>query len=124
MDIQCIKLNDYFLTLLRTSPDFSLVTEPSLALTVFRLTPQGLTAPVSNGHISAEALNDLNRAYYSRLSSRPDIMLTQTKLNDVFCIRFAIGAARTKKEHIDNAWTILQHEAEATISQWHQDRKD
>lgn len=45
-------------------------------------------------------------------------MLTQTKLNETFCIRFAIGAARTKAEHIDNAWKILQEEAEHTISQW------
>lgn len=62
--------------------------------------------------------NDLNKDYYTRVSGRNDIALTQTKMNGTFCIRFAIGAARTQKTHIDRAWQILQEEAQATISSW------
>lgn len=112
--MQGIKLNEHFLSLIRSAPDFSLVTEPSLTLTVFRITPQHPKFAT----LSEEALNDLNRSYYNRLSARSEMMLTQTKLNDTFCIRFAIGAARTEKKHIDNAWKFLQEEAETAIGQW------
>lgn len=92
------------------------MTEPSFALSVFHLTPS-LPAGLSEAQVEEE-LNSLNRSYYSRLSARPDILLTQTKLNNTFCIRFAIGAARTTKEHIDHAWEILQEEAGVSIKDW------
>lgn len=63
-------------------------------------------------------MNDLNRSFYSRLSSRTDILLTQTVLNDVFCIRLAIGAERTRIHDIHHAYGILVEEAEKTVEEW------
>ncbi len=63
-------------------------------------------------------MNELNQSFYRRVTARPDILLTQTKLNGTFCIRFAIGAVRTKKDHIDRAWDVLQEEAGAAITEW------
>ena len=42
-------------------------------------------------------------------------MLTQTVLNGVFCIRFAIGAERTEVFHINQAFNLLQKEAELAL---------
>ncbi|KZT04883.1 uncharacterized protein LAESUDRAFT_760636 [Laetiporus sulphureus 93-53] len=109
---RCIKLNEYFVSLLQRSSDFSLVTPPSLALSVFRLTPPGLKS------LDVSALNDLNRSFYARVSVRPDILVTKTMLNDTFCVRFAVGAARTRKEHVDKAWELFQEEAAVTIKEW------
>ena len=58
-------------------------------------------AAVNDKAVVEDALNDLNKDYYSRVSSRNDIALTQTKMNGTFCIRFAIGAARTQKAHVE-----------------------
>ncbi|EMD37052.1 hypothetical protein CERSUDRAFT_84071 [Gelatoporia subvermispora B] len=110
---QGIKLNEHFTSLIRASLDFSLVTAPSFALTVFRLTPAGAS-------LTGSELNELNRAFYARLSSRHDIMLTQTVLNGVFCIRFAVGAARTQQEHIDTAWDLLQQEGAVAVQEYMQ----
>jgi aromatic-L-amino-acid/L-tryptophan decarboxylase len=107
-------------SLVQSSQDFSLVTEPSFALSVFRLTPS-LPSAFTDAQ-ALEALNELNRAYFGRLSSRSEILLTQTKLNGVFCMRFAIGAARTTKGHIDKAWAILQEEAETALKGWRDKR--
>ncbi|KAI0826139.1 pyridoxal phosphate-dependent transferase [Irpex lacteus] len=115
---QGIELNKYFVSLLRSSSDFSLVTEPSFALSVFRLTPPSIASAVNDKEKLEATFNDLNKDYYTRVSGRNDIALTQTKMNGTFCIRFAIGAARTQKTHIDRAWQILQEEAQATISSW------
>lgn len=106
-----IELNKYFVSLVGSSSKFELVTEPSFALTVFRLVPSS-----SDAMITEAALNSLNQSFYSRISARPDIWLTQTKINGVFCIRFAIGAARTTKEHIDKAWVLLNKEADAALA--------
>ena len=86
-------------------------------MSVFRLAPSGLPDVQAE-----EELNDLNRAYYARLSSRSDILLTQTKLNGTFCIRFAVGAARTTKAHIDKAWETLQEEAGVALKEWEENR--
>lgn len=67
-----------------------------------------------------KSLNDLNRLFFGRLSARPDIMLTQTTLNGVFCVRFAVGAARTTEAHIQKAFTLIEKEAELAIETWSQ----
>jgi aromatic-L-amino-acid decarboxylase len=58
-----------------------LVTPPSFSLSVFRIAPSAVPG------ISADELNELNERYYQRLNERKDIMLTQTKLDGVHCIR-------------------------------------
>ncbi|CAL1713657.1 unnamed protein product [Somion occarium] len=113
---QGIELSQYFASLIRASPSFELVTEPSFALSVFRVLPSGDSE--GSQAVTLELVNELNRSFYSRLSARPDIMLTQTMINGVFCIRFAVGATRTKKEHIDKAWSIIQEEAVAAVQDW------
>jgi aromatic-L-amino-acid/L-tryptophan decarboxylase len=66
------------------------------------------------------SLNNLNRLFYGRISARDDILLTQTVLNGVFCIRLAVGAARTDSIHIQKAYDLLNKEAELTIETWEQ----
>ena len=41
------------------------------------------------------------------------LYVTQTILNGVVCLRFAIGAQRTELEHIDQAWGLIKASAEA-----------
>jgi len=115
---RCIDLNQLFAQLVQDSDDLSLAIQPSLALTVFRLVPK----PKSKDQPapSTESLNELNRIFYGRLSARYDIMLTQTSLNGMFCIRLAVGAARTTEEHIRDAFTILEKEGKAAIENWDQ----
>ncbi|KAM6502085.1 Pyridoxal phosphate-dependent transferase [Amanita muscaria] len=105
-----IRLNERFADLVRESDVLELVTETSLALSVFRLNPGR-----SN---SINELNELNRMFYSRISSRNDILLTQTVLNGVTCIRFAVGAYRTEKKHIDQAFQLLLEEGDIATKEW------
>ena len=99
--------------LVQKSDILELVTAPSLALSVFRLNPYiGATA------YSLTEINNLNRMFYDRISARHDILLTQTVLNGVACIRFAIGVLRTEERHIDQAFKLLQDEGRITIRGW------
>ncbi|KAF7315233.1 hypothetical protein MIND_00037700 [Mycena indigotica] len=103
---QAIQLNELFSTLVKNTDILELVAPPSLALSVFRLAPLDLTK---------DALNTLNSAFYQRLSTRKDIALTQTTLNGAYCIRFAIGAARTTESHIRDAFSIVLEEARTVL---------
>ncbi|EIN03898.1 hypothetical protein PUNSTDRAFT_55958 [Punctularia strigosozonata HHB-11173 SS5] len=107
-----IGLNETFADLVRGSSVLELVTTPSLALSVIRVSP-------SISKMSAQELNVLNRVFWSRVSSRPEIYLTQTDLNGVFCVRFAVGSLMTTEEHIKQAFNILTEEAEEALRLYH-----
>jgi len=77
-------------------------------MSVFRM------GPSSESPLSSQ--DELTRKLYSRVSARKDILLTQTVLQGVFCIRFAVGARRTEKEHIDAAYDLLCEEAEHVLA--------
>lgn len=122
VNFQGVELNNLFATLIQNTDNFSLVTQPSLALSVFRLVPQ--SEADDQPALSLESLNDLNRLFYGRISARNDIMMTQTNLNGIFCIRFVTGATRTTEAHVRAAYDILCKEAETTLEMWAQSPKD
>ncbi|KAI8990725.1 aromatic-L-amino-acid decarboxylase [Trametes punicea] len=113
-----VKLNEYFISLVRGTPDLELVTTPSLALSVFRLKlPSSVLLQKHEDRLAAQ--NDLNRAFHARISAESDkIFLTQTMLNDTFCVRFAVGAQGTRKEHVDRAWELIEANAHAATQEW------
>ena len=115
-------MNNSFVTLIQNKDYFSLVTKPSLALTVFRLIPE--SEADGQPALSLESLNELNRQFYGRISARNDIMMTQTNLNGIFCIRFVTGATLTTEVHVRAAYDILCKEAETTLEMWSQSPRD
>ena len=102
------------------------MTTPSLALSVFRLTLPPAVASELEGKDEAAlrtVQNELNRVFHSRISAHSDkIFLTQTMLNDTFCVRFAVGAQRTRKQHVDAAWELIQENARGATEEWLQQR--
>ena len=116
--MQSIVLNQQFANLVNASDELSLVTKPFLALAVFRVVPKPRKA--NQAAFSTESMNNLNRYFFRRLSARRDIMLTQTSLNGMFCIRFVVGATRTNEGHIQDAYNIIIEEAKSTIETWDQ----
>ncbi|KAF8629833.1 hypothetical protein AX15_003200 [Amanita polypyramis BW_CC] len=114
-----IRLNERFVDRVRNSNILELVTEPSLALSVIRLNPRSATPRI----YATTDLNDLNRVFYGRISARHDILLTQTVLNGITCIRFSVGAYRTQERHIDRAFQLLQEEGWAAMEEWEQAQK-
>ena len=75
-------MGEIFADSVRSHPELlELVVPPSFSLSVFRI------APAAVPESSADELNDLNERYYQRLYERKDLMLTQTKLDGVHCVR-------------------------------------
>ncbi|KAJ3569602.1 hypothetical protein NP233_g4950 [Leucocoprinus birnbaumii] len=119
---RCIAMNDSFITELKQTKLLELVTAPSLALSVFRISPSALASSPSSTSTeptaTLETLNTLTKSLYSRLTSRNDILLTQTVLNGVFCIRFVVGSERTVLEDVRKAVGVLVEEAEGVVAEW------
>ncbi|KAK0194309.1 pyridoxal phosphate-dependent transferase [Armillaria mellea] len=107
-----IGLNNLFVNLAKQSDMIEILVPPSLGLTVFRV------KPTSQHRDNLESLNALNTAFFSRLSARDDIYLTQTLLDGVVCIRLVVGAVQTEESHIRNAFNIVVKEATLAIDEW------
>ncbi|KAI9571713.1 pyridoxal phosphate-dependent transferase [Boletus coccyginus] len=108
---QTIQRSDTFVSHIKQSAHFRLVTPPCLSLSVFRLEIPGQS-------LKPEQLNALNRAFYTRLSARHDVAFTQTDLNGMICIRCAVGAERTEEVDILQAFEALCEEANKTLEGW------
>ncbi|KAH0829225.1 pyridoxal phosphate-dependent transferase [Lanmaoa asiatica] len=123
---QTIQRSNTFVSLIKQSAHFRLVTLPCLSLSVFRLeptTPMSTSASVARSFDTAE-LNALNRAFYTRLCARHDVAFTQTDLNGMVCIRCAVGAERTEEADILQAFEVLCEEADKTLKGWDGGGKD
>lgn len=103
-------LNEHFADLVQKSDILELVTEPFLALSVFRLKP--------SRPITMKESNELNRMFNRRIAGRHDILLTETDLNGVVCIRFAVGSYRTEDKHIHHAFQLLMQEGKIAMDEW------
>ena len=80
--LQSISLGEIFAERVRSHPELlELVTPPSFSLSVFRIAPSAAPG------LSEDELNELNRRFYQKLYERKDLMLTETKLNGVHCVR-------------------------------------
>jgi len=105
---KCIQLNNIFAEHIRSSAAFELVAPPSFALSLFRLVPED-----PNGDANA-----INHIFWDALLARSELLLTQTELGGTFCIRFAVGAARTTEEDVERAWAIVREIGEEVRSRY------
>ena len=79
---QSISLGEIFAESIRSRPELlELVTPPSFSLSVFRIAPSAVP------ELSGDELNELNQQFYQKLYDRKDLMLTQTKLDGIHCVR-------------------------------------
>ncbi|KAJ7472562.1 pyridoxal phosphate-dependent decarboxylase [Mycena latifolia] len=106
-----VALNALFASKIIASPILSLVSPPSLALSVFRIGFNLLK-------LQPDELNKLNKCWYRRLASRADIFVTHTEVGGIYCVRFAIGGQQTEAQHVLRAFRIIEQEALAAVVSW------
>jgi aromatic-L-amino-acid/L-tryptophan decarboxylase len=83
-------------------PDFELIAPVSLNLVCFRWHPLGID--------DEDTLLQLNQKLLQKLNDSGKILLTQTKLNGKFVIRFVAGQTHLKLEDVQLGWKlILEH---------------
>ena len=103
--VQTISLAQIFAESVRNHPDLlELVAPPSFSLSVFRIAPSAVPELFEDG------LNELNERYYQKLCERKDLMLTQTELDGIYCIRWEDLSDSTKQGTIGLTATGLLQE--------------
>ena len=76
------------------------VTAPHpMSLVCFRFAPNGVPEPERNA---------LNEKILAAVNASGRVYLSHTKLGDAYTLRLAIGNIRTQREHVAEAWRLLQ----------------
>jgi len=86
-----IRLAGAFADLVEQSPDWELVAPQRLSLVVFR----------------KNASDEENEEVVERANRSGEIFLSHTKLDGRYCIRLAVGNARTTEADVRRAWEVL-----------------
>lgn len=89
---QHVKIAQDFAVWVAESSDFELIGRPPLNLICFRY----------------KGDDEKNMALMNRLNESGDIFLTHTKLNDQVVLRMSIGSIYTQRQHVENAWELIQ----------------
>jgi aromatic-L-amino-acid decarboxylase len=80
-------------------PDWVRVAPVPFSVVVLRFAPEG---------VPEEELDRLNREVMERLNRTGEFFLSHTVLEGRFCLRVALGNLRTRWEHVERCWELLQ----------------
>eukprot|EP01114_Cavostelium_apophysatum_P012929 TRINITY_DN301_c0_g1_i1.p1 TRINITY_DN301_c0_g1~~TRINITY_DN301_c0_g1_i1.p1 ORF type:complete len:501 (-),score=119.99 TRINITY_DN301_c0_g1_i1:53-1483(-) len=83
------------------NPNFEIAYPRCLSLVCFRL----------------KGSNEQNKALVDRLNDSGKLMLTQSVIEGVTIVRFAIGGTYTRENHVADAWKLIAAEGEAILKQ-------
>ena len=85
---------------IRRSSNFELVAPVPFGLVCFRFHPPSARDPL--------VLDQLNRELLRRVNASGRVHLTHTELDERFVIRMVIGQRLTARQHVDEAWELIQ----------------
>ena len=57
----------------------------------------------------------LNKRLLEKINTSGRVYLTHTSLNESYVLRMAIGQRTTQREHVEEAWRIICHEADTLL---------
>ncbi len=90
-----------------SSKHFELLAPVPLNLICFRYKPDGI--------VDEKKLEEINSNLLNTLNSSGKILLTQTKLNGKYAIRFVGGSERTTLKDIQQGWSLVEETARGII---------
>jgi aromatic-L-amino-acid decarboxylase len=88
------------------APDFEIVAPVHFGLVCFRYRPAGQ---------SNTEVDELNRRLLAEVNSTGRVHLTHTMLGGRYTIRLVIGQRQTEREHVAEAWQLIQEAASPTL---------
>jgi aromatic-L-amino-acid decarboxylase len=85
---------------IRRSSNFELMAPVPFGLVCFRFHPPSARDPL--------VLDQLNRELLRRVNASGRVHLTHSELDERFVIRMVIGQRLTARQHVDEAWELIQ----------------
>jgi aromatic-L-amino-acid/L-tryptophan decarboxylase len=84
------------------APDWEVAAPVPFSTVVFRFVPPGR---------EGDELDEANMAVMERVNSGGEAFLSHTRVHGRVALRLAVGNLRTREEHVDRAWELLQEAA-------------
>jgi len=103
-----IEYGQWFSKQVRSTPGFELMAPVPLNLICFRIKPAGITDEVELEKVNTKLLNKLN--------SSGNILLTQTKLDGKYVIRFVAGQATASQKTVSKGWNMIKDYAQEFLN--------
>jgi len=100
-----LRLGQWLAEAIKASNDFELLAPTPLNLVCFRYHPPGSWTEAQ--------LNRLNERLLHQLNASGKILLTHTKLNGRYTLRFVAGQTETCFQHVEKGWRFIRQVAEA-----------
>jgi aromatic-L-amino-acid decarboxylase len=97
-----IRLARDFADRITASPRWELLAPVPLNTVCFRWLPAG------HADMAAGRIDQLNKDLLDRINAEGTIYLTHTRLRDKFTLRLAVGQTNTRREHVEQAWQVLE----------------
>lgn len=98
-----IRIGQWLKEEIENDPNYEVLAPVPLNLVCFRYRPEGVTDESHLNKINAQLLEALNKS--------GGILLTQTKLNDKYAIRFVSGNSNTTMEAVNSGWNKVKEYA-------------
>lgn len=96
-----LRLGKLFAQWIDEDENFERLAPTPFSTICFRAKPKGYTE---------EKLDELNQKLMDCVNKTGEILISHTKLNDVFVLRLVISGLRTEERHVRRAWEILKEQ--------------
>ncbi|MEP7129143.1 MAG: pyridoxal-dependent decarboxylase [Chitinophagales bacterium] len=97
---QHIEYGQWLKNEIASTPFFEVMAPVPLNLICFRIKPKGIDNELT--------LESINKALIEKLNASGKILLTQTKLNERFVIRFVAGQSHTTLKNVADGWEMIK----------------
>nr|GMD09676.1 tyrosine decarboxylase 1-like [Ipomoea batatas] len=87
---------------------FEVVAPRKFGLVCFRVSPSAL--------MEGERVNEFNTELLESINSSGELFMTHGVVGGIYFLRFAVGASLTQFSHVDSAWKLIQHHANAKLN--------
>ncbi len=102
-----IELTKYFCNCLLEDSRFTLMQEPLLSFSCFRLAPQGMS--------NREQLNRLNESLLKAINESGEAFLSHTKIEGQYTIRMLTAQTYVEQRHIDKVLSLIKEKADILL---------
>lgn len=93
-------------TWIQADPNFELMAPVPMGTACFRATPPGL---------SPEQQDAFNEALVAKVNAEGPVFISHTQLCGRFVLRICVGNLRTRREHLETAWSLVRESYELLL---------
>ncbi|KAE8698870.1 Tyrosine/DOPA decarboxylase 3 [Hibiscus syriacus] len=109
-----VKMAKRFEELVITDDRFEIIVPRYFAMVCFRISPSALQ--FRDNEDNNARTNEFNKKLLETINAAGHIYVTHAQVDEIYMIRFAIGASLTEDKHVIMAWKVIQETVDAMLN--------